>query len=71
MKRPILEVRKYNDNGVYSYAVFRSDVTSPIIANISLAHAKHIKHILRSVISLPYKIKPIENWADYDYIVDT
>jgi hypothetical protein len=70
MKKPIISIRKYTDNGVYSYALFRSDVSSPIIKNISLAHCKHIKHILNGMSDLPYKINPIANWFDFDHIVD-
>jgi hypothetical protein len=68
MKKPILEIRKIGD-GIYNYALYRSDTPSPIIKGISKPHATHIMKILRSVSDLPFKITPIINWFDYDYIV--
>lgn len=69
MKKPIIEVRRIEES-VTGYAVYRNDQPSPIIKGISQAHARHIKHILRGMIDLPYKITPIKDWYDYDHIVD-
>ena len=70
MKKPIIEVRKIEES-IYGYAVYRNDQPSPIIRGISGAHARHIKHILRGMSDLPYKINPIKDWYDHDEIVDT
>ena len=69
MKKPILEVRKIADS-VYGYALYRSDTPSPIIRGISKPHAVHIMKILRSTSDIPFKITPIIDWFNYDYIVD-
>ena len=68
MKKPIISIRKLGD-GIYDYAVFRSDCIGAIIKNISSSHAKHIKHILRGMNDIPYKITPIINWHEFDTIV--
>ena len=69
MKKPIIEVRKVSD-GIYGYGVYRNDTPSAIIKGISQAHARHIKHILRGMSDLPYKINPIKDWYDHYVIVD-
>lgn len=70
MKRPILEVRKYNENGVYSYGLFRSDQSAPIIKNISSQHAKHLLRICNRMDEVPKHIIPIKDWYEFDEIVD-
>lgn len=70
MKKPILEVRKYNDNGVYSYALMRLDQSSPIIKNISMPHARHLLKICKKMEECPRSITPIVDWFDHDEIVD-
>ena len=69
MKRPILEVRKYNENGVYSYALFRSDQVVPIIKNISKQHARHLHKICNRMDEVPTHIIPIKDWYEFDEIV--
>ena len=70
MKKPILEIRKYNENGVYSYALLRSDSVVPIVKNISRQHAKHLLKICNKMDEVPKNIIAIKDWYEFMEIVD-
>jgi hypothetical protein len=69
-KKPILEVKRCDEEGKYSWGVYRSDKPSPIMKNISRPHAEHVKKLLKNDPELPEELTPAKDWYDWNVIVD-
>jgi len=69
-QKPKLEVKQYHGNNKEDYAVFRADQIKPICCGITQAHAEHIKKLLSKRKEIPKTIQPINNWYDFEYIID-
>lgn len=67
--KPILDIRLYNGDGKYDYALFRSDRTKPICSGISREHAEHVKIIVGGMEDTPESVPPIKDWRVYNVIV--
>jgi hypothetical protein len=68
--KPKLDIRLYNGDGKYDYALFRSDRTKPVCSGISRDHAEHIKIIVGGMDDTPESFPPIKDWGDFNIIVD-
>jgi len=68
--KPKLEVRLYDGDGKYDYALFRSDQSTPICSGLSHAHALHVKGIVGRMENVPESFPPIKEWYKYDKIIE-
>jgi|TARA_R110002126_G_scaffold34235_4_gene106220 hypothetical protein len=64
--KPKLDIRSYNGDGKYDYALFRSDRATPICSGISREHAERIKIIVGAIDDTPESFPPIKDWSVYN-----